>query len=315
MDRYGFYITDKYRRARSKAFDEDKKELERCGKWRDMMVNWNLFSDKKKKERVRKGIPNAVRAEAWPLLLGIKPYRDKYPVELVQRMVVNLDVRLVDEVDRDVGRAFPSHRDFRREGSPGQKNLRRVLLWYAAVDPEVGFCQGMSFIAATLLVYMDVADAFHCMLAMMNLPIHGKAKMRELFLPKMVRIQQMMMVFKDLVANHMPKVSAHLETEGVQMAMFVTPWFMTLYCRDFSFDLVSRIWDSFVNGDSKIIYRVALALLTVSQKQVLKSSFEDILALLPNLPTEIDADEVWNAVWSKVKVTTAEIEALEETYH
>ena len=62
------------------------------------MLNWSSFSDKKKKERVRKGIPNNVRKEAWPLLLNAQPYREEYPVEIVQRMVVNLDVRLVDEV-------------------------------------------------------------------------------------------------------------------------------------------------------------------------------------------------------------------------
>jgi hypothetical protein len=100
----------------------------------------------------------------------------------------------------------------------------------------------MSFIAATLLVYVNVSDAFHCMCSMMNRPICG-APMRELYLPKMVRIQQMMSVFKDLVARHLPRMHALFEREEILMAMFVTPWFMTLYCRDFSFDLVARIWD------------------------------------------------------------------------
>jgi hypothetical protein len=41
--------------------------------------------------------------------------------------------------------------------------------------------------------------------------------------------------------------------------------------------------------------------------------FEDIMALLPGLPTSVNADNVWDAVWN-TKVKTEEIEALERQY-
>ena len=44
----------------------------------------------------------------------------------------------------------------------GQESLRRLLQLYAAIDPEVGYCQGMGFIAGLLLTYMTEDDSFYC---------------------------------------------------------------------------------------------------------------------------------------------------------
>lgn len=44
----------------------------------------------------------------------------------------------------------------------------------------------------------------------------------------------------------------------------MTGWVMTLFTRDFSFDLCTRVWEIFLNEGFKIVYRVALALLQVN---------------------------------------------------
>jgi hypothetical protein len=43
----------------------------------------------------------------------------------------------------------------------GQDSLRNVLTYYAVFDKEVGYCQGMGFIAAMFLTYMPEEDAFY----------------------------------------------------------------------------------------------------------------------------------------------------------
>lgn len=44
---------------------------------------------------------------------------------------------------------------------------------------------------------------------------------------------------------------------------YATEWLLTMYCRGFSFDLVTRVWDVFFSEGYKIVYRVALALVKV----------------------------------------------------
>ena len=43
----------------------------------------------------------------------------------------------------------------------GENRLYNVLKAYTSYDPEIGYCQGMNFIAVMLLTYMpDEEDAF-----------------------------------------------------------------------------------------------------------------------------------------------------------
>ena len=70
-------------------------------------------------------------------------------------------------IDKDVGRTFPEVDLFGTER--GQQALKNVLLAYAAYDPEVGYCQGMNFLAGLSLLYLPVeADAFGTLVLLMQ---------------------------------------------------------------------------------------------------------------------------------------------------
>jgi hypothetical protein len=57
---------------------------------------------------------------------------------------------------------------------------------------------------------------------------------------------------------------------------------MTLFCRGFSFELVTRVFDIFLlEGDYKIVYRVSLAILKVSSPALLVFLFIFCLFFLP----------------------------------
>lgn len=49
-----------------------------------------------------------------------------------------------------------------------------------------------------------------------------------------------------LVQKFMPKLFKHLEREHVDISMIATQWIMTLFSSTFKFDMVSRVWDSFL---------------------------------------------------------------------
>lgn len=50
----------------------------------------------------------------------------------------------------------------------GQEQLRHLLLSYALIDPEIGYCQGMGFLAGLLLSYMNEEDALLCFCVMLK---------------------------------------------------------------------------------------------------------------------------------------------------
>lgn len=69
---------------------------------------------------------------------------------------------------------------------------------------------------------------------------------------------------------------------------------MTIYTSTFPFELVSRVWDSFLAEGWKIVYKVLIALLKHAQidGSLLKCNMEQILTYLRSFQSEIDADEI-----------------------
>jgi len=53
------------------------------------------------------------------------------------------------------GRTFPSHPYFSTQLGPGQLSLFNLLKAYSLLDEEVGYCQGLSFIAGILLMHVS----------------------------------------------------------------------------------------------------------------------------------------------------------------
>ena len=53
----------------------------------------------------------------------------------------------------------------------GQQSLRRILRWYAALDPEVGYCQGMGFLAGLFLTYMIEEHAFYTFYSVLTVSV------------------------------------------------------------------------------------------------------------------------------------------------
>lgn len=75
----------------------------------------------------------------------------------------------------------------------------------------------------------------------------------------------------------------------LEFKRFATEWIMTLFCRGFSFDLVTRVLDIFCLVGYKIVYRVALALLKTIEEKLMKASFEECMKLIRSLPQFVDA--------------------------
>ncbi len=58
------------------------------------------------------------------------------------------------------GRTFPTHQYFSTQLGAGQLSLYNLLKAYSLLDTEVGYCQGISFVAGLLLLHMSEEQAF-----------------------------------------------------------------------------------------------------------------------------------------------------------
>jgi hypothetical protein len=204
----------------------------------------------------------------------------------------------------------------------GQVALRRVLRAYSYYDREVGYCQGMNFIAGMFLTLMSEEEAFwvlvckyhFCIFCLNRCPRHvtglhsilycvlliavmqdKPCEMRGMFGQGMVETHKVLHVAEQLTHQFLPKLAKHFDKENIHVTMYATQWLLTQYTSNFKFDLVTRVWDCFLGEGWKIIYRVMLALLSTWQNQILKMSFEEILAFFRELPDRVEGHAIIDA--------------------
>jgi len=111
-------------------------------------------------------------------LSALKWLRKFYPSEgdLVQaeerysRAVMNIALAPEDriQIEKDLPRTYPEIL-FIRPDSPGGKQLRNILFVFSTTDLEVGYVQGMNFIAAGLLYHSSESHGFWLMMKLFEL--------------------------------------------------------------------------------------------------------------------------------------------------
>ncbi|KAE8965054.1 hypothetical protein PR003_g29933 [Phytophthora rubi] len=321
IDRYGFLVTDKRFNGGHTAPNAYKHavwlENRRTQKWVKMigkqLEDWEVCQLRHAatlKKRIRKGLPEALRGRVWSHLAGSSQMLLNNPGAYHQ-LLQTVRVPCEETIARDIGRTFPRHSLFRDRSSLGQCALMNVLKAYSLHDPEVGYCQGMGFLSAMFLCYMPEQQAFWLLVACLN---HKRYGLADLYRPRMPKVPEVTFVLQGLFKQIMPQLSAHLENEGLHPTMYLTQWFLTLFTYNFPFEFVTRVWDAFLHEGWKVIYRVALALLKVSQKTLLSSKFETIMEYFRDLPNKVDTDEVLTAAY-RLPIKRSQISHLLEEYH
>ncbi|XP_049863917.1 USP6 N-terminal-like protein isoform X2 [Schistocerca gregaria] len=279
-DRHGF-IHDK--RLPAKAGPNEARqiqiEMERVKKWLKMINSWETaVTTEKMRRRLFKGIPNSLRGQVWALLLNVKAIKEenkgKYQdmLELAYRW--SPDIR---QIDLDVNRTYRDHIMFRERYGLQQQALFNVLSAYSVYNLDIGYCQGMSQIAALLLMYLSEEDAFW---ALSILIADKKYAMHGFFIPgfpKLLRYQE----HHDKIMNKfLPKLKKHLDKNGVDTGIYTLKWFFQCFLDRVPFTLTLRIWDVYLFIGERVITAMALNLLRMHRRTLNNLGMDEILQFL-----------------------------------
>lgn len=120
-------------------------------------VNINQVKNTPKFEELLRadGIPHSLRAFLWPRLAGVVEKRRKSGcayLEIVRRADADTSAAVDLQIDKDLLRTLPRHYAFTRLESLGTVALRRILKTIAFIYPDLGYCQGMGMVVASLLI-------------------------------------------------------------------------------------------------------------------------------------------------------------------
>lgn len=282
-DEYGFEFDARFFDAKKLAEFKSSYDpvLERRGKrWQKLLdkigATGKLPKDKKTKRFCRKGATKSQRGRVWMDVSGATALLKSQAG--VYGALQTLDVRdpaSVKQIEQDLHRTFPENKYF---WSPfdDEKDchvsvpekidqLRNVLQVYSLNNGRKGYCQGLNYIAGlTLLITGNEEKAFWLLFVLLNnlLPDYYSVSMHD------VRVD--IWVLGELVRKRLPLLHAHLEANNLSVALICTKWFLCLYVDTLPTESVLRVWDSLFFEGWKVLFRVALALFKMSEKELLE---------------------------------------------
>ncbi|KAG9103762.1 GTPase-activating protein [Ceratobasidium sp. 370] len=242
--------------------------------WGEVMANYEEVARTQPKELARaieNGIPPALRGMMWQLMSASKDTA----LEKVYSDLLKKSTPHEKSIMRDLGRTFPNHEFFTESSGIGQENLFNVLKAYSLYDPEVGYCQGLAFIVAALLLNMPDEEAFCVLCRLMH-----SYDLRGHFLPDMPGLQLRLYQFDRLVEDVLPLLHLHFVRQGVKSSMYCSQWFLTMFSYRLPLDLVFRIMDTVFANGIEAIFGFSLVLLYNNEEAILKLKFDQILEYL-----------------------------------
>ncbi|RXM32615.1 TBC1 domain family member 1 [Acipenser ruthenus] len=181
------------------------------------------------------------------------------------------------------GRTFPTHPYFSAQLGAGQLSLYNLLKAYSLLDPEVGYCQGLSFVAGVLLLHMSEEDAFEMLKFLMY-----DVGLRKQYRPDMIILQIQMYQLSRLLHDYHRDLYNHLEEHEIGPSLYAAPWFLTMFASQFPLGFVARVFDMIFLQGAEVIFKVALSLLgshkpLILQHDNLETIVDFIKTTLPNL--------------------------------
>ena len=94
----------------------------------------------------------------------------------------------------------------------------------------------------------------------------------------------------------------------IHPSMYASGWFITLYSKNFPFDILCRIWDLFLLQGMKIIFKIAIALLTLFEKDFLALNFEDTMDKFGSMYNDVEKNSLIQcAIGLKITNKTLEV--------
>lgn len=253
------------------------KEVSPCSEsaattWKEILEKGDEPVDKKiLLEAVKAGVPKAKRGEIWKFLVKQHEFHSPPQEDELWRQKSYEELKEVSSSHQhsifiDLGRTFPSHPYFAAQLGRGQLCLFNVLKAYSVLDEEVGYCQGLSFVAGILLMHMKEADAFDTLRFILY-----TLQVRMQYKPDMQKLQTQFYMLSRLLHDYYKPVYEFLLEYEITPTLYAAPWFLTLFASHFPVGFVARVLDMMFLQGVEVLFKVILLLLGSCQEELLSS--------------------------------------------
>uniref|UniRef100_A0A7N5JSJ1 TBC1 domain family member 14 n=1 Tax=Ailuropoda melanoleuca TaxID=9646 RepID=A0A7N5JSJ1_AILME len=255
----------------------------------EILPNWEtMWCSRKVRDLWWQGIPPSVRGKVWSLAIGNE-------LNITHEL---FDICLARAKERwrsfSTGGSEAENEDAGFSAADREASLELIKLDISRTFPNLCIfqqVQGMSFIAAVLILNLDTADAFIAFSNLLNKPCQMA----------FFRVDHGLMLtyfaaFEVFFEENLPKLFAHFKKNNLTPDIYLIDWIFTLYSKSLPLDLACRIWDVFCRDGEGFLFRTALGILKLFEDILTKMDFIHIAQFLTRLPDDLPSEEVFASI-------------------
>jgi alpha-tubulin suppressor-like RCC1 family protein len=278
------------------SIHEREEELRKAKKlWRTRILrDWEENKDTPLAHAMwRQGIPPSIRARVWPLAIGnkLKITPEMYQIYRKRAIAYKLErdgggakngggvigkEHTLALIDTDLPRTFPSLKLFDATG-PYYEFLLEVLETYACYRPDLGYIQGMSYLAALLCLHMpqDRYLAFQCLA---NLMVNEHLFTFYLLDAELSDVYYKL--FEEFLHSRLPELHRHFQSIGISSSMYLMNWLQTLFMQVLPLEVAVRVVDNFLLDGTVFLFRLAMAIHELLQSDLLGTEIDEAMPII-----------------------------------
>ena len=169
---------------------------------------------------------------------------------------------VIEEIKRDVNRTF--YTDKFKSGN-GKLFLINILSALAFIRPEIGYCQGMNFIAGALIDLIEEEEkVFWIFLSFID-----NIDMNLLYLKNMPDYSIRLFQLNYFIKLYFPELFNHFKKSQITPDLIFSKWILTIFANYLPFQTLYKIWDLFIIDKWKAIFKISIILLDTMKEKLL----------------------------------------------
>eukprot|EP00062_Callorhinchus_milii_P020596 gi/632976470/ref/XP_007904812.1/ PREDICTED: TBC1 domain family member 2A [Callorhinchus milii] len=263
---------------------QDGPEKANRAKWDNLIAGRSgaeLIASPELKNLIRNGVPKERRRQVWKWCVRRRVWhiQERYGPNRYKELLKLCQVKhhpASKQIELDLLRTLTNNKHFTSLSSEMVLKLRRVLLAYSWQNPDIGYCQGLNRLAAIALLILPEEDAFWCLVAIVDCIMP-----EDYYSKTLIGSQGDQRVFRDLLSDKLPRLTAHFEQHNVDLSLITFNWFLVMFVDCLKRDILLGIWDAFLYEGTKVLFRYGLAIFKYNEEEILK--LNDNLEIYENL--------------------------------
>ena len=232
--------------------DNVQKELEK--------VLCKNYKNKKKKflELLLNDPPKSIRPLIWLIIANQIERNNKNYFALLE---YNIEENLKEEIIQDIKRTY-SNNEYSNEKI---KMLYNILYTIPSLDKEIGYCQGLNFIASFLLkvTFYNEIDCFYLLIYVLE-------RIRGFFIQGFPLLKLNMYIFNYLFKKLFPKLFNHFNKLEIPNEIWISKWMQTLFILNLPFNELCRIWDCLFVFGLDFLIAISLSIIHYFENDLLE---------------------------------------------